>query len=393
MSANLPVGCSEKPADMELSTADNDTRQLNTRREFMPAGFVEYRKPIAAEERVIPWQNAVRVQHSAISLVELRQVKVLCDARMVCIYDDVHGIYHDMSLESEVVDFDRFLKVPVRRIRGTTAMFPQLDAYSYYHWLIDTLPCIGVLEMAGHTVSEMDQLYIHRSDSVFQQKMLASLGIDQLKLLSYEGQRLHFEFEHLVLPFFRLDGAGWPHPWCAGYLKHELWPRLRTNDSLSYETSDVEDPTACRKLYVARGNARRRVLNEDALIEKLRQAGFSILDSNICGFEEQALMMNQSDLVLAAHGAGLANMVFCEPGTRIIEFGGHYLTTHFRMLSEYAELEYRSFAAGIDDNGKRLSVTPDGSVRAEDFLVDIEEVLRQSSAFADADRDACPTSS
>ena len=95
--------------------------------------------------------------------------------------------------------------------------------------------------------------------------------------------------------------------------------------------------------------------------------------------------MNQADLVLAAHGAGLANMVFCEPGTRIIEFGGHYLTTHFRMLSEFADLEYRSFAAGIDENGRRLNVTPDGSVRSEDFHVDIDEILRQSNAFADAD--------
>ena len=367
---------------MESVSADSSSGQLNTRREFMQAGIVEYRRPIVMEERVIPWQSDVRVMHSAVSFVELRQVKVLCDARMVCIYDDVHGIYQDLSLESEAVDFDRFLKVPVRQVPGTTAMFHQLDAYSYYHWLIDTLPCIGVLEMAGYTVSEMDQLYIHRSDSGFQQKMLPALGIDPATLLSYEGQRLHLEFEHLVLPFFRLDGGPWPHPWCAGYLKHQLWPRFNCNGPrIDTDTRSGEH----RKLYVARGNARRRVLNESELIERLRDEGYSILSADNSSFEEQAHMMNQADLVLAAHGAGLANMVFCEPGTRIIEFGGHYLTTHFRMLSEFADLEYRSFAAGIDENGRRLNVTPDGSVRSEDFHVDIDEVLRQSNAFADAD--------
>jgi len=213
--------------------------------------------------------------------------------------------------------------------------------------------------------------------------MLASLGIERDKVLSYEGKRLHLEFDHLVLPFFRLDGDNWPHPWCAKFLKNELWPRLQSS-TLNAHSECPAKSVGGKKLYVARGNARRGVINEEALITRLQSEGYAILNSEHCNFEEQVLMMQEADLVLAAHGAGLANMVFCNPGTRIIEFGGHYLTTHFRMLSEFSEHEYRSFAAGIDENGNRLTVSPDGSVRSTDFIVDIDEVVRQSEAFAHA---------
>ena len=75
-----------------------------------------------------------------------------------------------------------------------------------------------------------------------------------------------------------------------------------------------------RRLYVSRAKAaRRRLLNEDELWPHLERAGFERVFLEDHPFEAQVRLMQEAAVVVAPHGAGLTNVLFCAPGTHVVE--------------------------------------------------------------------------
>lgn len=357
-----------------IESGDTLEPEIYLRTQIKPSGVFPCSRIIPEGERLITWHNSDVIRHSGVSLVEVRNVHMWSNMRTQCLYDGYEGVYDSLSLEHEDINWDLAVSTPVTDVPGTTILFPHLDSHNYYHWLIDTVPCVGVLELAGIDPQSANNIYIHRMKNGFQWKMLELLGIEKEKIMHHSDGSNHYLFERLLIPYFRLDGGGWPHPWAAGYLNE----RFQNSDPSNQAEKPRNVPV---KLYVARGNARRAVTNEAALIERLTSLGFEILHPHEVSFSEQAQALSKADFVLASHGAGLANVVFCKPGTKIMEFGGHYITMHFRMLSEYSKLNYRAIAAGLDDSGQRLPISNAGPGRILDFIADIEEIVAKSEAF------------
>src|SRR5262249_33691278 len=83
----------------------------------------------------------------------------------------------------------------------------------------------------------------------------------------------------------------------------------------------VEWPSArTRKLYVARTDAPiRQMRNEPALIEQVRKRGYEVVTPGSLSFAEQVQLFRGARLIVGPHGAGLTNIVFCEPGTIVYE--------------------------------------------------------------------------
>lgn len=103
---------------------------------------------------------------------------------------------------------------------------------------------------------------------------------------------------------------------------------------------DVSLPT---RFYIDRRKASNRVLhNEVELIEILEQQGFAIIQLEYLNFDEQAYLFSNAEYIIGAHGAGLANMVFCQPGTKIIELMPDTLVRWcYRQIAMVADLSYQ----------------------------------------------------
>ncbi|PYK77295.1 MAG: hypothetical protein DME37_12900, partial [Verrucomicrobia bacterium] len=72
--------------------------------------------------------------------------------------------------------------------------------------------------------------------------------------------------------------------------------------------------------YLSRARAAvRRIANEKEISEALRQHDFEILEAETQSFREQADLFANASAIVAPHGAALANIVFCQPGTRVVE--------------------------------------------------------------------------
>ena len=91
-------------------------------------------------------------------------------------------------------------------------------------------------------------------------------------------------------------------------------------------------------LYVSRNeSSMRRILNEDDLLPGLRDLGFQVISPGRLSLTEQIEAFRNARIVVAAHGAGLTNILFCRPKTALIEIfpeGGVHGSAFLRIASQ-----------------------------------------------------------
>jgi capsular polysaccharide biosynthesis protein len=74
------------------------------------------------------------------------------------------------------------------------------------------------------------------------------------------------------------------------------------------------------RLYISRrDSSRRQLANEAELEAALADLGFSVVSPGNLSFEDQVRLFRSAEFIVSPHGAGLANVLFCRPGTRLME--------------------------------------------------------------------------
>ncbi len=82
-----------------------------------------------------------------------------------------------------------------------------------------------------------------------------------------------------------------------------------------------ERPAPHRRVFISRARAaRRQLLNEDEIRRVLEPAGFERVLMEELPFAGQVALMRETAVLVAPHGAGLTNMIFCPPGAHVVEF-------------------------------------------------------------------------
>lgn len=216
-------------------------------------------------------------------------------------------------------------KLPrVTRLEGVAAVLTTFRSNIYYHWILDTLPRLQLLQDAGVSYDKL----VVPARSRFQRESLALLGLAEERILSDPG--LHLEAATLVVP--TLPGfVGNPPGWACAFLRRSFLPHLGERGANE------------RRIYIARGKgATRRILNEEELLRMLQREGFEIVNPETMSFVDQVALFDEAQIVVAAHGSGLANLVFCREGAHVIElFSPHYVTVPYWALANQVGLEYR----------------------------------------------------
>jgi len=80
----------------------------------------------------------------------------------------------------------------------------------------------------------------------------------------------------------------------------------------------VEKPH--RRIYISRAKAqRRKLLNEKDIWPILEKLGFELVFMEEMSFPAQIEAMQQAEIVVAIRGAAITNVLFCQPGTHVVE--------------------------------------------------------------------------
>jgi capsular polysaccharide biosynthesis protein len=221
---------------------------------------------------------------------------------------------------------------PPLEVTGRLGVLASRGDGNYYHFLMDVLTRIGVLEQAPE-VAPPDRWYVP-AQTRFQRELLDLFGIGPAQRLD-AAEHPHVRVECLVVPGPPAMTEKNP-PWAVEFLRSRLLPQV-----------DTSGPR--RSIYVTRGPSanNRSIVNEPALAELLAARGFESVDPGTMSVAEQIRAFATAEIIVAPHGAALANLIFAGPGAAVVELfpAGCLLPDYWRLASSVPGLRYRYVSA------------------------------------------------
>jgi capsular polysaccharide biosynthesis protein/tetratricopeptide (TPR) repeat protein len=216
-------------------------------------------------------------------------------------------------------------------ISGTVAVLTGLSGHNYYHWMVDVLPRFALLQQSGFEIDQIDRVFLNATNQPFQRATLAALGISLEKILESDRQP-HIQADRLLVPAFA-GPLGWLEPWAMDWLRQQFLPLA---------TPIVAKTKLPERIYISRNCANhRRVLNEAALIEQLQSYDFTPIQLETLSFAEQVALFAHAKIIIAPHGGGLTNLVFCRPGTIVLELvNPAYIRHYYWVISQPHSLQH-----------------------------------------------------
>ena len=221
-------------------------------------------------------------------------------------------------------------KIPsVEKIEGKVALLSSLAGHVYYHWMFDVLPRIELMQRSQIELKEIDWFVVNSLSKPYQRETLELLGIPQDKILESD-RHCHIQATQLIVPSFP-GYMDWIPPGTMEFLRQAFLPKI-----------DLAKTNLGKKIYISRSKAKnRQVINEARVTKLLSTQGFQTVFLEQMSVLEQIAVFANAEVIIAPHGSGLTNLVFCSPDTRVVElFSPNYLRTDYWMISRHLKLQH-----------------------------------------------------
>lgn len=128
------------------------------------------------------------------------------------------------------------------------------------------------------------------------------------------------------------------------------------------------------RLYISRRHASRSVINEAEVLALLEPLGFQTVLLESLSVRQQANLLAQAEAVIAPHGGGLTNLLFCPPGTKVIElFPPDFVYPCYWLVANLVQLEYY-YLLGRTPAGFYLNQLLYPNPRLADIWVDLAQL-------------------
>ncbi len=223
---------------------------------------------------------------------------------------------------------------PLRTISGSLAVLSCDNGTGYYHWMFEVLPRLALLEKAGFKIQDIDYFLVNQYVSRFQIDTLNILGIQRQKIIESHWHP-HIQAEQIIAPSLvgvpgQMGIPGQIPAWACDFLRQH------------FINHKVDKNKQSLRIYLNRSQTvYRRVENEVEIINFLSRFGFRNVATENLSIREQVELLSSAEIVVAPHGAGLTNLVFCQPGTKVIELlSPQAVSTLFWNLGNHMGLDY-----------------------------------------------------
>lgn len=234
----------------------------------------------------------------------------------------------------------------------------------YFHWITEALPR---LLLVRNSVSNRTLVL----PEAFKEKLYPSIAPLFEGPIFWIPQEKNLMVENLLLP----ENA----PFSGEYNKN-VFIELRN----IYLIKSIEKQIKLhgnRKIYLSRAKAARRsVVNENELIDFLKKNEFAVLHFEDYSFWEQVSLMQDVEIFISIHGAGLSNALFMKEGGTVIELQKRStsdpIDTLYKDFSEMLKLNYQVLFCS-SNNSKEPIYTADIIVN----LNELESLLLKSKTW------------
>ncbi|MEO6004634.1 MAG: glycosyltransferase family 61 protein [Opitutus sp.] len=187
-----------------------------------------------------------------------------------------------------------------RPLKGVTLNLCSAHAVTNFcHWLLDAVSRLELVDRCGISLTEVDHILLPRFPGGTAAWVLERLNLPADKLIRPDV-RDHFRCETLLQPSYPGFVASYPAWVVEFYRKHFPAPTVE----------------AGRLLYIPR-KGKRGLVNEAEVEEELLGRGIQPFEP--AGEKDLEFKLADVSHLVGVHGAALANLVFCRPGTRVLE--------------------------------------------------------------------------
>jgi hypothetical protein len=277
----------------------------------------------------------------------------------------------------------------VKEIKGVYHPLIRYWSRSYYHWMTETLPTLHGME--AFFPPETRHI-IPGPASKFQRESLELLGIDASRYVEIPIEESWKVAELVISPPATTSFASDEDPF-AGVRRysfrepgHFMGPFNHSPDGLRWIAKCLveaayarraADTALPRRIYITRRNAGCRRLNEAELAEVLERNGIVTCELEAMPLAAQVLLFHHAELVVAPHGAGLSNLMFCKPGTQVIEvFEASVIRLCYWAISDLFRLNYHFL---VGSTVASAGSEPDISVDPTELACLLERTIAQNA--------------
>jgi capsular polysaccharide biosynthesis protein len=251
----------------------------------------------------------------------------LLDAEMNVLYER-HVDFKKLPIYREIVS------KRIKKLQGTVAYLSNTQISNYGHWMCLTLPLLRLYDNF-FGLEQIDFCYIGSSPlTSWHQESLERAGIAISKIIQEPctSDRLVAAINNRVT--------------MIGHTPYIEYAAITQDDylfvrNLFYRKYDIKVKSQ-KRVYVKRGQVnRRRVLNELAVLETLKRHGFESVEMSNKTLPEEVSIFYQAEAIVAPHGSALVNLLFIQPGVKVLElmpFG--YVNSFFYAMASYGAAEY-----------------------------------------------------
>jgi tetratricopeptide (TPR) repeat protein len=308
------------------------------------------------------------------SLATIEQGEVWSDPRTTAVFSSTREVIEDLSYGNSLLVASSQRLPPVQPFTGTLAVLPIRYSGNYCHWMFEFVARAGLLKSVYPQWEGIDGILIDPAQARFQQETLQALGLPEHKLIRNTAG-VHLKADRLVVPSLF---AHWP------IFDRETCQLLR---DLFLDDSQPRSVTPTKRIYLTRAEANyRRVLNELEVVEWLQKVGFVSVTLSELSVREQAALLAEAAVVVAPHGAGLTNLVFCQPGTKVLEiFPKNYSQPYYWALAGQCQLthQYLTSRSVTEYASSATQVEPEYLFNdLEDLVIHLDDLAKALASLA-----------
>ena len=205
----------------------------------------------------------------------------------------------------------------IKKIKGKVFNLCQgASGNNYFHFMFDILPKIYLFN-SKIDLGTIDYFYVS-DPKKWQIKIFNILGINKKKLLSSK------KYKHILADeIYAVD-----HPWYnKGYVQKNCqkipkWIVHKNRKIFFNNLKNIIKNKSKKKIFLDRSTSKYnhcQIKNLNDIKKLMLEKKFKIFKPEFLSFEKQIDLFKNSSIIIGAHGAALSNIIFCKPGTKIIE--------------------------------------------------------------------------
>ena len=210
---------------------------------------------------------------------------------------------------------------------------------NYGHWLLDIIPKL-IVSKKFKDLNSFDSILIPNLKKKFQKDILDYFDISKTKIL--DGSEItHLYADKITIP---------NHPyWQINKHQFETVANvdkdiLRSIRKIFLKENTSNEFKKNKNIYIDRSDSKfnhNKLANNLEIIEHLKNKDFLIVKLSEFSFSEQIKLFSNAKIIIGSHGAGLTNIIFSEPSTKIIEIGNPNFDCYvFKNISNIQNLNY-----------------------------------------------------